>query len=211
VIALAKIARRNKVSDASPVATASILVLCSANQCRSPMGAALLNRRFGDLRIPVAVRSAGLLREGAPPSPGAISALAPYGLEISGYRSHLVTVADLNWADLVLAMAREHVRHAVVTAPDTWPRAFTLKELVRRGEEIGPAKPGEPLADWLARVHKGRERAALLGESPVDDVGDPMGGPTEAYADTAALLDELTGRLVGLCRELSADRLPGER
>ena len=108
-------------------------------------------------------------------------------------------------------MAREHVRHAVVTAPDTWPRAFTLKELVRRGEEIGPAKPGEPLADWLARVHEGRERAALLGESPVDDVADPMGGPPQAYADTAALLDELMGRLVGLCWGLSADRLPGER
>ena len=199
------------MSDAPPGAPASILVLCSANQCRSPMAAALLDRRFGALRIPVAVRSAGLLQEGAPPSPGAISALASYGLEISGHRSHRVTVADLNWADLVLGMAREHVRHAVVTAPDTWPRAFTLKELVRRGEEIGPAKPGEPLADWLARVHEGRERAALLGDSRADDVADPMGGPPQAYADTAALLDELMGRLVGLCWGLSADRLPGER
>ena len=197
------------MSDASPVGSANILVLCSANQCRSPMAAALLNRRLGALRIPVAVRSAGLLQEGLPPSPGAIAALASYGLEISGHRSHRVTVADLNWGDLVLGMAREHVRHAVVTAPDTWPRAFTLKELVRRGEEIGPAKPGEPLADWLARVHEGRERAALLGDSRADDVADPMGGPPQAYADTAALLDELMGRLVGLCWGLSADRLPG--
>jgi protein-tyrosine-phosphatase len=175
------------------------------------MAAALLNRRFGALRIPVTVRSAGLLQEGAPPPPGAIVALASYGLEISGHRSHRVTVADLNEGDLVLGMAREHVRHAVVTAPDTWPRAFTLKELVRRGEEIGPAKPGEPLAAWLARVHEGRERAALLGDSGVDDVADPMGGPPQAYAGTAALLDELMGRLVGLCWGLSADRLPGER
>jgi protein-tyrosine phosphatase len=198
------------MNDASPVAPASILVLCSANQCRSPMTAALLNRRLGALLSPVAVRSAGLLQEGEPPSPGAISALVPYSLDISGYRSHRVTVADLTWADLVLGMAREHVRHAVVTAPDTWPRAFTLKELVRRGEEIGPAKPGEPLADWLDRVHEGRDRTALLGDSPVDDVADPMGGPPRAYADTAALLDELTGRLAGLCWGLSADGLPGE-
>jgi protein-tyrosine phosphatase len=199
------------MNDALSAAPASILVLCSANQCRSPMAAALLSRRLSALRIPVAVRSAGLLQEGAPPSPGAISALVPYGLEISGHRSHRVTVADLTWGDLVLGMTREHVRHAVVTAPDTWPRAFTLKELVRRGEEIGPAKPGEPLADWLDRVHEGRERAALLGDSLVDDVSDPMGGPRRAYADTAALLDELTGRLAGLCWGLSADRLPGER
>ena len=198
------------MSDAPPVVSASILVLCSANQCRSPMAAALLIRRSRVLRIPVAVRSAGLLQEGVPSPPGAISALASYGLEISGHRSHLVTVANLDGGDLILGMAREHVRHAVVTAPDTWPRAFTLKELVRRGEEIGARKPGERLADWLARVHEGRERAALLGDSEADDVADPMGGPPQAYADTAALLDELMGRLVGLCWGLSADRLPGE-
>lgn len=199
------------MSDVLSVAPANILVLCSANQCRSPMAAALLLRNLRVLRIPVAVRSAGLLQGGEASSPGAIWALARYGLEISGHRSQRVTVADLTWADLVLGMAREHVRHAVVTAPDTWPRAFTLRELVRRGEEIGPAKPAEPLADWLARVHEGREHAALLGDSPVDDVADPMGGPPQAYADTAALLDELMGRLAGLCWGLAADRLPGER
>ena len=73
------------------------------------------------------------------------SALAAYGLDISWHRSHQVNDADLAWADLVLGMSREHVRHAVVTAPDAWPRAFTLKEMVRRGEETGPRMPGEPL------------------------------------------------------------------
>jgi protein-tyrosine phosphatase len=187
------------VSDASSAAPANVLVLCSANQCRSPMAAGLLVRRLGAVRIPVAVCSAGLLQEGEPPSPGAVSAMAPYGLDISGHRSHRVTEADLTWADLVLGMSREHVRHAVVTMPDAWPRSFTLKELVRRGEEIGRTRPGEPLGDWLARVHEGRERAALLGHSPIDDVADPMGGPPEAYGSTAVLLDELMGRLTRLC------------
>ena len=137
--------------------------------------------------------------------------MAGYGLDISGRRSRRVTVADLTWANLVLGMCREHVRHAVVTAPETWPRAFTLKELVRRGEQAGPRGPREPLAAWLARVHEGRERAALLGDSPADDVADPMGGPPQAYAGTAALLDELLGRLARLCWPLPVDSLPGER
>ena len=69
------------MSDASSAAPANVLVLCSANQCRSPMAEALLTRRLGTLRLPIAVRSAGLLherllQEGEPPSPGAISALA---------------------------------------------------------------------------------------------------------------------------------------
>ena len=37
--------------------------------------------------------------------------------------------------------------------------------------------PGEPLASWLARVQLGRDRVELLGDSPDDDVADPMGGP----------------------------------
>jgi protein-tyrosine phosphatase len=212
---IAETAGEDKVRQTASAATDSILVLCSANQCRSPMARALLARW---LPAPPAaeVRSAGLLdegllQEGEPPPPEAVSALSSCGLDISGHRSHRVTAADLGWADLVLGMSRAHVRHAVVIAPETWPRAFTLKELLRRGLETGPRRPGEPVGDWLARVHQGRERVALLGDSLVDDVPDPMGSPPQAYASTAALLDELTGRLAGLCWALPADRLPGER
>ena len=178
------------------------------------MAAALLALHGGAPHTSVAVRSAGLLDEGLipsgePPPPETVAALADYGLDISGHRSRRVTAVDLGWADLLLGMSRSHVRHTAVVAPDTWPRAFTLKEVVRRGEEIGPVKPGEPLADWLARVHEGRDRAALLGDSPADDVADPMGGPPQAYADTAALLDDLMRRLARLCWALSADGLPG--
>jgi protein-tyrosine-phosphatase len=190
--------------------TTNVLVLCSANQCRSPMAQALLARHLSGSRTSeVMVRSAGLFRDGEPPAPEVTSTLAARGLDISGHRSHRVTKADLAWADLVLGMSREHVRHAVVTAPDTWSRAFTLKELVRRGEETGPRMPAEPLAEWLARVHAGRERVALLGDSRADDVADPTGGPPQAYTDTVALLDELVRRLAGLCWGLSAGSLPG--
>ena len=190
------------------VSTTSILVLCSANQCRSPMAEGLLTRHLSESPTRVVVRSAGLFSEGEPASPEAISALAAHGLDLSGHRSHRVAGSDLAWADLVLGMSREHVRHAVVTAPDTWPRAFTLKELVRRGEESGPRQPAEPFASWLARVHEGRTQMALLGDSPADDVADPMGGPPQAYADTVVLLDDLLGRVAALGWGLPAGRLP---
>jgi protein-tyrosine-phosphatase len=196
------------VRQMTSVSTTSILVLCSANQCRSPMAQGLLSRHLCRLPTPVAVRSAGLFSEGEPASPEAISALAARGLDLSGHRSHRVTGSDLAWADLVLGMSREHVRHAVVTAPGSWPRAFTLKELVRRGEEAGPRQPAESFASWLARVHEGRTRMALLGDSPADDVADPMGGPPQAYADTVVLLDDLLSRLAALGWGLPAGRLP---
>jgi len=174
---------------------AGIVVLCTANVCRSPMAAALLARRLAALGVTVPVRSAGMISSGDPPHPEVISVMACYGIQIISHRSRIVCAADLASANLVLAMARDNLRHAAITEPGAWPRAFTLKELVRRGERIGPRPPGEPLSGWLSRAHAGRERTSLLGDCPEDDVADPAGGPLRAYADTAAVLDHLAKSL----------------
>src|SRR5579863_5968918 len=153
-----------------------IMVLCTANVCRSPMAAALLARRLAVLGLTVPVRSAGMIRCGDPPHPEVVSVMAPYGIEISSHSSRVAVASDLARAGLVLAMARDNLRYAVITEPEAWPRAFTLKELIRRGEQIGARSPGEPFAEWLSRVHAGRERTSLLGDSVEDDVADPAGG-----------------------------------
>ena len=163
------------------------------------MAQALLARKLAEAGAAGSVHSAGLLRAGEPPPPEVVSAMAAYRLDVAAHRSRVVSAADLSAADLVLAMAREQVRHAVVIAPAAWPRIFTLRELVRRGQEIGPRAPGQPVAEWLARIHQGRDRAALLGDSPADDVADPMGGPPQGFAVTADLLDQMISRLVELC------------
>jgi protein-tyrosine phosphatase len=175
---------------------AGIVVLCTANVCRSPMAAALLARRLAALGVTVPVRSAGMISSGEPPHPEVISVMASYGIQIASHRSRIVCAADLASASLVLAMARDNLRHAAITEPGAWPRAFTLKELVRRSEQIEPRSPREPLSRWLSRAHAGRERSSLLGDSLDDDVPDPAGGPLRAYADTAGLLDQLVKTLV---------------
>jgi protein-tyrosine phosphatase len=135
---------------------------------------------------------------GDPPHPEAVSVMASYGLEIASHRSRIAGAADLAGASLVLAMARDNLRYAVMTEPRAWPRTFTLKEIIRRGERIGPRRPHEPFAGWIARAHAGRERTSLLGNSAEDDVADPAGGSLRAYADTADLLDRLVTRLAEL-------------
>jgi protein-tyrosine phosphatase len=184
--------------NAGNAGNASILVLCHANVCRSPMAASLLARRLAVLGVAVPVRSAGMYRAGDPPHPEVVSVLADYQVDAAAHRSTVASAADLSRTILVLGMTRENLRYAVVTEPGTWPRAFTLKELVRRGDRIGPRPPGEPLAGWLARAHAGRDQASLLGYSLEDDVPDPAGGPLRGYADTAALLDRLVARLIDL-------------
>ena len=175
-----------------------IVVLCTANVCRSPMAAALLARRLSELGVTARVRSAGMLRGGDPPLPEVISVMAGYGIDIAAHRSRVACAADLAHCSLVVAMARDSLRYAVVTEPGTWPRAFTLRELIRRGERIGPRPPDEPFACWLSRAHDGRQRAALLGDSAEDDVPDPVGKPLRAYADVARLLDRSVARLAEL-------------
>ena len=173
----------------------AILLLCTANMCRSVMAQAMLSARAPA----VSVTSAGLLPGGQPPPAEVISVMAARGLDVSGHRSRRVTAADLAAADLILGLAREHARHAVVLLPECWPRTFTLRELLRRGLQAGPRAPGEPLGDWLTRAAAGRDRRELLGIGAADDVPDPYGGPLAGYQAAADLLDALTRDLAAVC------------
>lgn len=124
--------------------------------------------------------------------------MAARGIDVRGHRSRRVTADDIAAADLILGLAREHVRHAVVLAPESWPRAFTLRELLRRTLQASARMPDESLDGWLARAASGRSRRDLLGGGPDDDVPDPYGGPLTGYEATACLLDGLTHELTAL-------------
>lgn len=175
-----------------------ILVLCTGNRCRSPIAEVLLRHRLDQLGVDARVSSAGELPGGVPAEGGSVRAMAARGLDLGSHRSRAFTAKHLDAADLIIAMARRHVREAVLLHPEAWPRTFTLKELVRRGAACGPRLASQSLAEWLAEVHAGRRTADLLGDDPVDDVEDPIGAADHVYEATAAELDELIGRLVDL-------------
>lgn len=162
------------------------------------MAAALLSRQLDDAGVTAVVSSAGLLFDGKPATDYGLAVMADRGIDTSAHRSRKLRPELVAGADIVIGMAREHIREAVVLAPDTWGRAFTLKEIVRLGEERGGRAEAEPLEQWLARLHEGRRRSDLLGESEGDDVADPIGGPRRSYQRTAEELDDLTARLARL-------------
>ena len=162
------------------------------------MAQAMLSARLAARGIAVPVASAGVLDNGRTPPPEVIAVMAARGIDVSGHRSRMVTVDDLATADLILGLAREHVRNAAVLLPDAWPRAFTIRELVRRGQRASPRAPSERLGDWLTRVADGRGRRDILGDSPADDVADPTGGPLPGYQSTADALEQLIRDIVDL-------------
>jgi low molecular weight protein-tyrosine phosphatase len=176
-----------------------VLILCTANRCRSVIAAALLAQRLGRAGESVEVRSAGVSgHSGEPPPVEVVSVLLGYGLDVSRHRSRTASPADFHTSSLILGMAREHVRHAAVTAPGSWPRTFTLKEIIRRVGQAEPRERGEPLSSWLESLHAGRDRYALLGNNPADDIIDPIGGPSAAYQVAATEIEHLVRELVTL-------------
>jgi len=175
-----------------------ILLVCTANQCRSPMAEALLVRR-----LPAAdVSSAGSLRAGQPASEGSVRAMAARGLDLGAHRSRLLDGRLVADADVVLGMARRHVREATVLDTSAFRKTFTVRDLVRRGEQH-PSTGGDLVA-WLDVIGRGRRPTDVLGDDADEDVADPIGKPDAAYERTAVELEALVDRLAVLLEPFTA-------
>ena len=176
-----------------------ILIVCTANVCRSPMTAALLAEACQGRNLEMQVVSAGLTDVTLDVDPVAMNLMAERGLDLSGHLPHRVTSDDLVDTDLVIAMTREHVRILVADHGMALARTFTLKELARRIDE----RPGGTLAD----VHEGRTAADLLGQSDDDDIADPYRRTSDRYT---ACVNEIDHSLAAVVAGLEAGLLAGD-
>lgn len=145
-----------------------------------------------------AVSSAGTRATLGTCTPDVLDVMGNYGFDVAAHRSRQLTPELLDAADLVIGLAREHVREAALTVPATLSRTFTLKEIVRRAER--PRSPGDDLAPWLAELAAGRSQEDLLGAAPTDDIRDPIGQRPRVFEEVAeeirGLVDELARLLV---------------
>jgi protein-tyrosine phosphatase len=160
---------------------------------------ALLARRLAREGVNAVVVSAGVLAtEGRAPLAEVVEVMREFGIDVSAHASRPVTPLLVKQADLVIGLAREHVRETVVLEPDSYGRSFTLKELVRRGRGAGPRPSAVDLRVWLESLSADRELDELLGASVADDVEDPVGLPTAIVRETAVELADLTGEAASL-------------
>lgn len=176
----------------------NVLVVCTANVYRSPTAAVMLRRQLERLGVDASVYSAGFLDTGRACPAELVDELAGLGLGVGDHRSTALDLEMIEGADLVVGMERRHVRDVVLWAPNAMTRAFTLKELVRRGERDAGPQAGVPLEEWLGDLAVGRSPADLLGQARGDDTADPFGGSRRQYREMVSEVDDLTGRLARL-------------
>jgi protein-tyrosine-phosphatase len=109
-----------------------ILVVCTGNICRSPMGAALLQHALAGQPEPLRslrVISAGVAsRAGLPASANAVTALKKVGIDLKGHVSRPVTQALLDGSLLVLCMTESHRDMIEETAEPVPPRVHLFRE-----------------------------------------------------------------------------------
>jgi protein-tyrosine phosphatase len=190
------------------VSAPRILLVCTANMCRSPMAHQILVARLREYDAIAAVRSSGSLAVGNPATAEAIAAVAQMGLDLSKHQSSVTSMGTLRSADLVITMERRHVRELVELDPTmVWPKTFPLRSLVDRAIAIGERQTEESFSEWVARLHQGRKAAELLVDSRGADIADPIGQPFHVYVDTAKELDRLLSSFVRLGFPLSFENL----
>ena len=130
------------------------------------MAAALLTRQIQDLAEPVEISSAGCSAVARPVPAEVLSVMAPFGIDLGQHRSRQSLTAVLAGCDLVIGMGRRHVHESILLDPPCWPQAFTLKELVRRSEEIGPRRPDQGIRSWIEAAQGDRTRDSLATGRP---------------------------------------------
>ncbi len=166
----------------------NVLVVCTANVCRSPMAEALLGRAVRSRGSAATLGSAGTeARPGVPAARGAVAAMSREGLDLSGHRSRSADDAVVDAADLVLTMEAAHVAALVGGHPDRFARVLTLGEFVELADEHG-GRGDRPLDEWLAAIGSHRSAAAVLTRTDLD-VADPIGGTRRAFRRCAARLE----------------------
>jgi protein-tyrosine-phosphatase len=125
-----------------------IIVVCTANICRSPMGAALLKHALAGKPEPLSrltVGSAGVsARRGEPVTEYSAMALKKVGIDISDHHSQPLTQQMLDQAKLILCMTESHRDMIQLTAEPVPKHLYLFREFMKDGPKEIPDPYGGP-------------------------------------------------------------------
>jgi protein-tyrosine phosphatase len=170
----------------------TILTVCTANICRSPVMEILLRDQLDSARFEIA--SAGVRGWNAAPIDSmVVLELARLGHAAAEHRSRVLDVHHVEQADLVLTAAREHKGSVLAMSPRALRKTFTLREFAALIE----TSEADSLEELVLDASRHRSTA------PVDvDVRDPFMREPEVHHqvadEIAAAVDIVASRLSDL-------------
>ena len=179
----------------------SLLFVCTANQCRSPLAEALALRQLERRGIDGRVGSAGVAAlDDCPASDGTLIAARRERLDLSNHRSRAVTHELVASSTLILTMERNHVIDLVNDFGADLGRTFTLPELAEISRLRTNRRADGTLSDWLTWVASKRAPIGVL-HAPLLEIDDPTGRALRHYRTTirridtglSAIFDAVTG------------------
>lgn len=177
--------------------TAELMVVCTANICRSPLMMAMLDRegrRRAGPDAPLLVSSSGVQGlQGEGPAPLSAEEATRRRLDLTEHRARVTDQAMLWRSDLVITMSERQRGMLVRLLPSAAKHTFTVRELARLLTALKPIDEDLPLRErvrFVTRLAHGA-RAYVPRPRRPEDVRDPYGGPPEGYVHMARQLDEL--------------------
>jgi protein-tyrosine phosphatase len=189
--------------------TARVLVVCTANICRSPTAAGLLADRLGPTvevvsrgveampGAPMCARSADWLSAGPPEGGG----VRPDPLTGRPHASAPLTLADVRAATVILTASPRHRSAVVALRPSAQVRTFTLAQAARIATWRAAQGARPPVGDvsdrvlWLTEELDTHRASGPLPAGDDDDLPDPHHGE----AHHAEVLPRIGAAVNALC------------
>ncbi|MFC2026311.1 low molecular weight protein arginine phosphatase, partial [Chloroflexota bacterium] len=108
----------------------SVLIVCTANICRSPMAMGLLLDKLNQKRDQWRVESAGVWAiDGLPAAEKTLFVLSERGIDIRNHRSRLITPEIIQKFNLILVMESNHKEALRLGFPELSSQIFLLTEM----------------------------------------------------------------------------------